>query len=40
VVHVESHVGDEHLEQDNEGADLADKMSHSGGLKAVGTTLA
>jgi hypothetical protein len=40
VAHVESHVGDEHLEEDNEGADLADRMSDSGGLKAIGTTLA
>lgn len=39
MVHIESHVGDEYLEEDNEGADLADKMSHSGGLKAIETTL-
>ena len=40
VVHIESHVGDEYLEEHNEGADLADGMSHSGGLKAIETTLA
>jgi hypothetical protein len=27
VAHVESHVGDECLEEDNEGAVLADRMS-------------
>jgi hypothetical protein len=40
VVHIVSHVGDENLEEDNEGADLADRMSHSGELKAIVTTLA
>jgi hypothetical protein len=40
VIHIESHVGDEYLEEDNEGADLADRRSHSGGLKAIETTLA
>jgi hypothetical protein len=40
VVHIESHVGDEYLEENNEGAYLADRISHSGGLKAVETTLA
>ena len=40
VVHVESHVGDECLEEDNEGADLADRVSYSGGLKTIETTLA
>ena len=32
-----SHVGDDNLEKDNEGADIANKMSHSGGLKAIET---
>jgi hypothetical protein len=40
VVHIDSHVGDEYLEGDNEGAELADRMSHSGGLKGIETTLA
>lgn len=35
-----SHVGDKNLEEDNEGADLADRMSHNWGLKAIVTTLA
>ena len=29
VIHIESHVGDEYLEEDN-GADLAGRMNHSG----------
>jgi len=40
VVLIASHFGDEYLEEDNEGADLADRRSHSGGLKAIETTLA
>jgi len=40
VIHIESHVGDEYLGEDNEGADLADRMGHSGGLKSTETTLA
>lgn len=39
VIHIESHVGDEYLEEDNEGAYLAGRMSHSGGLKATETAL-
>jgi len=33
VIHIESHVGDEYLEEDNEGADLADRLSHSAGIE-------
>jgi hypothetical protein len=40
MVHIESHVGDEYLEEYNEGADLADRVSRSGGLKAIETRLA
>ena len=36
VVHFVSHVGNDSLE----GANLADRMSHSGGLKAFEATLA
>lgn len=36
VVHFVSHVGNDSLE----GANLADRMSHSGGLKAFESTLA
>ena len=39
MIRIESHVGDEYLEEDNDRADLADRMSHSGGLKATETHL-
>jgi hypothetical protein len=40
VVDFVSHVGDDTLEEDREGADMAGRMSCSGGLKAIETTLA
>ena len=40
VIRIESHVGDEYLEEDNDRADLADRMSHSGALKATETAFA
>lgn len=40
VIRIASHVGDEYLEEDNDGADLADRMSHSRGLKATETAFA
>ena len=39
MIRIESHVGDEYLEEDNEGADLADRVGHSGGLKSTETML-
>jgi hypothetical protein len=38
IVHLVSHVGDDHLEDDNKGAEEVGRMNDSGGLKGIGMT--